>query len=142
MKRFSNLRDELLGLAEAAPPAKSKHSVAFVLSILKNDLAVEGASKGHRWGGSNPYADTATDTITWTKASKKYTPENIQKAFTAKGYKVYDQDKTGILLDMNGNPKERVDIDYAKNKETMTPMFFVRVITPKKAKRSSLPYYD
>jgi hypothetical protein len=40
MKRFSNLREEMTGLAEAAS-VKSKHSVAFVLSILKNDLPVD-----------------------------------------------------------------------------------------------------
>jgi hypothetical protein len=139
MKRFSTLRNELCGLTEAT--VKSKHSVAFVISILKGDLAVVDATKGKRWG-SNPYADTANDTITWTKASKKFTPENILKAFTAKGYKVYDKDKTGIIFDMNGNSRERVEVDYAKNKETMTPMFFVRVTTPKNAKMSSLPYYD
>jgi len=43
---------------------------------------------------------------------------------------------------MAENPKERVNIDYAKNKEMMTPMFIVRVTTPKKSKGFTIPYYD
>lgn len=117
------------------------HSPALVMKILTDELGVKNASKDKRApGSSNKYSDTATDNISWTKASPKLTPDNIKKAFLSKGYTLEGEDDESITFRLGQGYRQVVDIYYTKTKNRS--YYRARIVIPKSSSPTTIPYYD
>ena len=135
------------------PSGKEKtkvHSVANIIKMLEKDIGLTNITKVPAFPGmSNPYSNSKTVNlrIKYTKTNeKKLTLSNLQTAAKKHGYEVIHKTKKQVEFGLSKTDHNtNFIITLGAREINITPKqvaYEVTIILPKKAKASTLPYYD